>query len=158
MSMENNDTYISDSTDISDNTYKSDTRPARDTSPSDAFAPLWARLLKTAEEAGIRRAAICRWLGASPASSRRLSSPAARDRMRALMRALDACLRENIQEGTLPLDIECKFIDTLIAVWQKKHSVLAASSDAAATATVGSSDSVEGDTNATDEDRFGYTD
>ena len=128
----------------------SDTRPARDTSPSDEFAPLWARLLKTAEEAGIRRAAICRWLGASPASSRRLSSPAARDRMRALMRALDACLRENIQEGTLPLDIESKFIDTLIAVWQKKHSVLA-------TAAAGSgSDSVEG--NATDEDRFGYTD
>ena len=140
MSMENNI-----------NTDISDTRPARDTSPSDEFAPLWARLLKTAEEAGIRRAAICRWLGASPASSRRLSSPAARDRMRALMRALDACLRENIQEGTLPLDIECKFIDTLIAVWQKKHSVLATGSAAAA-----GSDSVEG--NATDTDRFGYTD
>lgn len=151
MIMENNDTYISDTA------YKSDTRPARDTSPSDEFAPLWKQLLKTAEEAGIRRAAICRWLGASPASSRRLSSPAARDRMRALMRALDACLRENIKEGTLPLDIECKFIDTLIAVWQKKHSVLAAGSDTAADAVAGS-DSVEGTTNATDEDRFGYTD
>lgn len=78
---------------------------------------LWETLFELAERAGLRRTTITKWLGASPAQVRAVTTPAMKQRYVLLIQSLTQCIRERLSDGTLPIDAEFTYLQDLYNDW-----------------------------------------